>query len=96
MGAKWTIPPPYRQELPLALMTARNVERNGGGPFHLRAGETKKIPVCWYQVSQRSLQMNFEAGVPDHMLDITFISEADLVIEFLVGKVRPKSVCILL
>jgi hypothetical protein len=88
--------PPYRQELPLALMTARNVERNGGGPFHLRAGETKKIPVCWYQVSQRSLQMNFEAGVPDHMLDITFISEADLVIEFLVGKVRPKSVCILL
>lgn len=36
----------YKSDLPWALRTARNVQRDGGGPFNLRAGEPRKYPFC--------------------------------------------------
>jgi hypothetical protein len=45
------------RELPLALRTALNRKRNGGGPFYLRPGQTKKIPVCGVRNDETMLRV---------------------------------------
>jgi len=82
---------PYRTSLPLALRTAKNTERDGGGPFHLRAGETKKILICSRQDGHgKDLRINFEPNAPDFMSGITFISTCDLEIDILGASNPPR------
>jgi hypothetical protein len=70
---------PYRKHLPIAFMTARNFGRGGGSPFHLRAGENKKIPLFTRMDGDgKDLLMNFEGGIDDFLYRITMISTCDL------------------
>jgi hypothetical protein len=70
---------PYIRHLPLALRTSRNVDRDGGGPFHLRAREIKKIPIFSRQDGfGKDVQINFEKGAPEFLAHITLVSICDL------------------
>jgi hypothetical protein len=72
----------YRRDLPLALRTARNIDRDGGGPFHLRPEETKRIPICTRQDGVgKDLQIAFAPAVPEYYRQIAFVSAGDLEIE---------------
>jgi hypothetical protein len=82
---------PYREKLPVALRTTRNVERGGGAPFHLRARETKRIPVCTRQDGPgKELQINCEPGVPEYFFHIKSVSTCDLEIEIYGAPSPPK------
>jgi hypothetical protein len=82
---------PYIRHLPLALRTAKNVDRDGGGPFHLRARETKKIPIFSRQDGMgKDLQLNFEKGAPEFLKHITMISTCDLEITIYGAPNPPK------
>jgi hypothetical protein len=82
----------YARYLPLALKTSRNLALRGGGPFHLRANESKKIPVCSRQDGfGRDLEMHFEEGAPDYMTRITMISECSVEVTIF-GAASPPAV----
>jgi hypothetical protein len=53
--------------LPMALRTTRNLERDGGGPFHLRPGQNKKIPLC-ARVDGASSDIQFHFETDDYRL----------------------------
>jgi len=84
---------PYQQYLPIALRTAKSVDRDGGAPFHLRAHETKKVPVFRGQDGWgKDLQINCEGGgASDLFSRITFLSAADMRIT-IYGAPNPPSV----
>ncbi|MGY3588528.1 hypothetical protein ACVIGB_002513 [Bradyrhizobium sp. USDA 4341] len=68
----------YKPNLPLPLRTARNRERDGGGPFHLRPGQTKKISVCARKDGNPILHMFFEPGKDEYMYYIPGFKSCDL------------------
>jgi hypothetical protein len=69
----------YLPHLPLALRTTRNFERGGGGPFHLRAGETKKIQIASRSDGTDSaLQIFYEDGKPKYMYQIPSMKFCEL------------------
>jgi hypothetical protein len=73
---------PYRRDLPLGLKTARNLDHDGEGPFHLRAHETKKVLIFSRQDGiGKDLRINFESGAPEYLQRITVVSTCDLDIE---------------
>lgn len=54
-------------------------ERDGGGPFHLRAGETKKISLCSRPDGDRTpLFIHYEPGLRPFMYEIPSFLEAEL------------------
>jgi hypothetical protein len=56
---------PHVRHLPRALLTSRNAERYGSGPFHLRTGEPKRIPFCSrLDGRQQEICFSYE-GTPD-------------------------------
>jgi hypothetical protein len=66
-------------DLPAALQTARNVARDGGGPFQLRAGETRKISLCSRPDGDRTpLFIHYEPGLRPFMYEIASFLEAEL------------------
>jgi hypothetical protein len=59
------------RELPLPLITKGNLERKGNGPFHLRAGEAKKIMVCSRGNGKyQPLWIHYEAAAPFYMRQV--------------------------
>ena len=69
----------YLPHPPLALRTTRNFERGGGGPFHLRAGETKKIQIASRSDGTDSaLQIFYEDGKPKYMYQIPSMKFCEL------------------
>ena len=73
---------PYKPHLPLALRTARNFDRDGAGPFHLRAGEKKKIRICSRTLGAlEPIKFPFEPDAPDHLRTVTLAVRGNIKIE---------------
>jgi hypothetical protein len=74
----------YLPNLPLALRTVRNLERDGDGPFNLRPGQTKKIAVCSRRDGQfEELRMFFEPGKDSYMYHVPNFKSCDIEISLL-------------
>jgi hypothetical protein len=73
----------YKGHLPKALLTARNLERGTGGPFNLRAGQKKKIPICTRLDGHRSdLRVHYELGGESYLYLMASIVTCDMEITF--------------
>jgi hypothetical protein len=71
----------YAAHLPVALRTKRNKERDGGGPFNLRAGETKKISLCSRLDGPKSdTEMHWET--PQDQKNIYGLKHCEIEIQF--------------
>jgi hypothetical protein len=69
----------YKPHLPKALRTVRNVERDGGGPFHLRAWQTKKISICSRDDGEHSeLKIHYESGGPDYIYEMPSVESCEM------------------
>lgn len=82
----------YNARLPMALRTRRNSEREGNGPFNLRPGEKKKIPLCSRIDGERSdLKMNYETDSNDELLSA--IRRCEVEVHFY-GASAPTTECV--
>ena len=72
---------PYTKDLPIALRTQRNAERDGSGRFNLRAKENKIIRLCTrVDGNQREIEFCYERSEPHWSYSLRDTRDCNVVI----------------